>query len=215
MSKKIKVRFDEIRSCALFAGVPDKIIKKIALFPTAKEIPAGTTIIKENDFGDSMFVIISGSVDVLKGPKLIKLATLGPGVFVGEGVLVSNSPRNATVVTASAAKVAFFDKPAFDKLIIAHPAIPITLLKVHNERCKDTVRKVNVAKSKGFIVVAAVGAFTFLQNSGGLVSIPHLPDLMHMIPPQIMALLGPAAAGALLKFQKMDMSDIVSKLEKL
>ena len=112
MAKKIKVKYEEIRSSPLFAGVPDKTIKKIAAFPTGVEYKAGDVIIKENDIGEFMFIVLTGQVDILKGPKELKLATLGPGIFVGEGALVSGAPRNATVKAVTPVKIAYFDRVA-------------------------------------------------------------------------------------------------------
>ena len=219
MAKKIKVKYDEIKTSPLFAGIPDKVIKKIAAIPTAQEIATGTVIVKENDPGDSMFIIISGNVDVLKGEKNLKLASLGSGVFLGEGACVSGAPRNATLVATSPVKVAMFNKEAFNKLIVSHPAIPITLMKVHNERCKDTVRKINGMKSKGFMAIVALGGLMLIKTAPSLIPIPELQPIFQqiaaMLPDELMALGGPGAVAAFLKFQKMDMGDIVSKLEKL
>ena len=117
MSKKIKVKFADIRACNLFANVPDKTIKRIAAYPSAQEIPTGTDIIKEGEKGDSMFIILSGSIDILKTDKLIKIASVGPGTFIGEGALVSGAPRNATCRTTTTCKVAFFDLKAFKETI--------------------------------------------------------------------------------------------------
>jgi hypothetical protein len=92
-------------------------------------------------------------------------------------------------------------------------------MKVHNERCKDTVRKVNVMKSKGFMAIAALGGIMLIKNAPSLIPIPALQPLFQqiaaMLPDELMAIGGPGAIAAFLKFQKMDMGDIVSKLEKL
>ncbi len=123
--KKIKVKYEEIRSSPLFSGVPDKTIKKIATFPYAIEYKAGDNIIKEGDIGEFMFVVLAGQVDILKAQnsKQLKLATLGPGIFVGEGALVSGAPRNATVVANTPVKIAYFDRAAYNKMIMCHTNI--------------------------------------------------------------------------------------------
>jgi CRP-like cAMP-binding protein len=213
--KKIKVKYDEIRNSPLFAGVPDKNIKKIAKFPYGMEYKAGDTIIKENDIGEFMFVVVSGQVDILKAQKdkQLKLATLGPGIFVGEGALVSGAPRNATVVANTPVKVAMFDRAAYNKMITTDAAISATLMKVHKERCKDTLKKVNIAKSKAFIVTAAVAMLPAIQTY--LPQLPHIGAIIGHLPPYIMALAGPAAISFALKLQQGDMSDLVGKLDKL
>ena len=219
MPKKPSIKVQDIINSPLFAGVPPKFLKNVPKYCTVQEVAQGTTIIKEGDKGDSMFIVIQGQVDVFKGPKMVKLATLGSGVFVGEGALVSGAPRNATVVAASPVKLAYFDKAGFDKLVIIHSAIPLTLMKTHNERCKDTVRKVNSAKSKSFIAIVAVGVIMLLKNSPSLLPIPELQPLLEqitgLIPDQFMALAGPSAIVGFLKLQKLDMGDLVSKLDKI
>ena len=70
MPKKIKVKFEEIQNSPLFVGVPPKIIKKIASFPVGVEYQAGSDIIKENEIGDFMFVVLSGQVDIIKKPQV-------------------------------------------------------------------------------------------------------------------------------------------------
>ena len=211
--KKIKVKYEEIRNSPLFAGVPDKLIKKIATYFNGKNYNAGDSIIKENDIGDFMFIVLSGQVNVLKGPKNIKLATLGPGIFVGEGALVSGAPRNATVVAATPVKLAVIYKDVYDKMVTTHSAISITLIKTHKERCKDTLKKVNIAKSKAFLITAAVAIIPAIQSFAP--SVPHLAEFLAHLPPAVMALIGPGAIGFALKLQQGDMGDLVSKLDKL
>jgi signal-transduction protein with cAMP-binding, CBS, and nucleotidyltransferase domain len=218
MAKKLKVKFDDISGSPLFAGVPPKFVKKAVSFCTVRECPAGSSIINEGEKGDFMFIIMEGEVDVLKGPKKIKLATLSKGVFLGEGALVSKAPRNASITAKTAVKIAVFDQKGFDRLSVLHPCIPVTMMNVHNERCKDTVRKLNVAKSKEFMLMASVGLVLFVKNSHAI-----LPPSLHpiadqiaaLIPDQVMALGGPAAAALGLKLKQMEMGDIVSKLEKI
>jgi CRP-like cAMP-binding protein len=211
--KKIKVKYEEIRNSPLFVGVPDKLVKKIATYFNGKNYNAGDSIIKENDIGDFMFIVLSGQVDILKGPKSIKLATLGPGIFVGEGALVSGAPRNATVVATTPVKLAVIYKDVYDKMVTTHSAISITLIKTHKDRCKDTLKKVNIAKSKAFLISAAVAVIPAIQSFAP--SIPHMTELLAHLPPAIMALIGPGAIAFALKLQQGDMGDLVTKLDKL
>jgi len=213
MAKKLKVKFEEIQASALFAGVPPKIVKKIATFPNAKEHPAGEVIIKEGDIGEFMFVVLSGQVDVVKqaGDKEVFLATLPPGVFVGEGALVSGAPRNATVKAKTPVKIAYFDRQAYNKMIMADAAISATLMKVHKERCKDQIKKVNIAKSKAFIISAAVAAIPMIQSF----IIPHLGALSNHLPSGLVAMLGPAGAALAFKFQQSDIAGLANKFDKM
>jgi signal-transduction protein with cAMP-binding, CBS, and nucleotidyltransferase domain len=213
MPKKIKVKFEEIQNSPLFVGVPPKTIKKIALFPIGVEYQAGSDIIKENEIGDFMFVVLSGQVDIIKKPQVKELliATLGPGIFVGEGALVSGAPRNATVRAKTPVKIAYFDRAAYNKMITIDPVISATLMKVHKERCKDTLKKVNFAKSKAFILTGVVALLPIIQSY----ILPHLGTLSEHIPTGILAMLGPGGAALVFKFQQSDMASLVGKFDKL
>ena len=213
MPKKIKVKFEEIQNSPLFVGVPPKTIKKIALFPIGVEYQAGSDIIKENEIGDFMFVVLSGQVDIIKKPQVKELliATLGPGIFVGEGALVSGAPRNATVRAKTPVKIAYFDRAAYNKMITIDPIISATLMKVHKERCKDTLKKVNFAKSKAFILTGVVALLPIIQSY----ILPHLGTLSEHIPTGLLAMLGPGGAALVFKFQQSDMASLVGKFDKL
>jgi len=64
-----------------------------------KEFNKGDMIIREGDPGREMYIIKSGSVDVVKsdGDREIILATLSRGDFFGEMAILENIYRTATV----------------------------------------------------------------------------------------------------------------------
>jgi CRP-like cAMP-binding protein len=65
-----------------------------------REYKKGDIIIQEGDLGREMFIIKSGSVDVMKrdDKKEIVLATLERGDFFGEMAILENIPRTAMVI---------------------------------------------------------------------------------------------------------------------
>jgi len=218
MAKKARVKFAEIRNCVLFTEVPDRAVKKISLLPVAKEIITGTDIIKEGDEGDSMFIILSGTVDILKTSNFVKVASVGPGTFIGEGALVSGAPRNATCRAATSCRVAFFDLKAFNRLVTIHPSIPTKLMKTHTERCKTVVKtnSKSFAKSKKVIAVfALLGLVLFIKYGGDVFGLNWLAQIGNLIPDKNMSMFGPVTGAIMLKFQNMFVGDIVNKIEKI
>jgi CRP-like cAMP-binding protein len=63
------------------------------------DVAAGDTVLREGDFGYSMFAITSGTAEVLQDGDV--LATLGPGDVFGEIAVLSSGRRVASVVATS------------------------------------------------------------------------------------------------------------------
>lgn len=79
--------------------------KRVAGNDTAfKPYRAGAKIIKEGDTDTSFFIILSGTVSVVKqGATIINL---GSGEFFGEMAFLTNEPRNTSVIALDDAVVA-------------------------------------------------------------------------------------------------------------
>jgi CRP-like cAMP-binding protein len=60
-------------------------------------------LVREGDFSYDIIAIEEGTADVTRGGE--KLATLGPGNFVGEVGVLKNEMRNATVTAATAMRL--------------------------------------------------------------------------------------------------------------
>ena len=80
----------------------------------------GETIIKEGAEGNSFYIILEGDVRVVVGKKFLRsgkeVARLGPGDFFGETALVSNQPRNATVICDGTVRAVELERSAFESL---------------------------------------------------------------------------------------------------
>ncbi|MCP4470985.1 MAG: cyclic nucleotide-binding domain-containing protein [Gammaproteobacteria bacterium] len=65
-----------------------------------RQFVGGETIIRENDIGETAYVIEQGRVKVTKkrGGRTVHLAELGPGGTIGEMSMIDEKPRSATVV---------------------------------------------------------------------------------------------------------------------
>jgi voltage-gated potassium channel len=92
------VNRDLIASSAFFNGLPDAEIDALAQVASDREFAAGETLMAEGDFGYAVYVIRSGSADIVHARETI--ATAGPGDVVGEvGVLAGR--RTASVVATT------------------------------------------------------------------------------------------------------------------
>lgn len=65
--------------------------------------------------------MLSGQVEVVIHGLLVK--TLSSGVFVGEGVLVGNGKRAASIRAATACEVLVLSRDAFEKVLLNNPRL--------------------------------------------------------------------------------------------
>ena len=75
----------------------------------------GETIMREGEPGDTFFIIVEGSVRVMKsGNAINELHTSG---YFGERALLLNQPRAATVVTNGPVKCVRLERDKFTRLL--------------------------------------------------------------------------------------------------
>ena len=99
-------------------------------------VQKGYEIVKQGDPGDAFYLIAAGKVSVWmkKGFRKSKVADLGPDEFFGEMALLSNEPRNATVVAEEVAELFILQKYDFEKILMKNPVIVDQLKRSYDER---------------------------------------------------------------------------------
>jgi CRP-like cAMP-binding protein len=117
--------------------------EQVAKFAAAGELEAfkkGEQIVTDGSIGDAMYLVLSGSVTVEKGDRV--LATLLTGEFFGEMCLVEPATRSANVLAAEPSFL--FRLPTFSlqRLLQEEPdafnLVLVTLVKVLSERLRRT-----------------------------------------------------------------------------
>jgi CRP-like cAMP-binding protein len=97
----------------------------LAAWAQVRDYEPGEIVINEHDVGDSMFVIVSGSLTVAiehgGGERVV--ATLSPGQFFGEMSLLTGVPRLATVTAKDKVSVIEITKATMKPILAASPAL--------------------------------------------------------------------------------------------
>jgi cAMP-dependent protein kinase regulator len=88
----------------LFAELTPEQRREVAGACEELDFEAGATLVREGDFGYSLFAITSGTAEVVKGGKPI--GTLAPGDVFGEIAVLSGGRRAATIVATTSMRVA-------------------------------------------------------------------------------------------------------------
>ena len=97
-----------------------------------RHVPAGTTLCHEGDFGNTMYFVVQGSLQiskrVIQGADKV-IATLGDGQYAGELSLLTGAQRNATIRAVEETEVVEIDQEAFLQLIHDQPHVGLDLMR--------------------------------------------------------------------------------------
>jgi len=110
-----------LASVDLFASMPPEVRLEIAAAAGAPVYGDGEAIVRQGDPGQSMFVIVSGSVSIVLEPARQEVARTPAGGYFGEMSLLTGEPRTATVLAIGDVKTLEIDADLFRRLAAAHP----------------------------------------------------------------------------------------------
>jgi CRP/FNR family cyclic AMP-dependent transcriptional regulator len=123
---------EALRRCALFSQVDEGTLVICADSLVAHRYRRNETIFHQGDPGDSLYIIETGAVKIVlpspEGAGEAILATLGPGDFFGELVLLDGAERSATAIAHEATTALVLRRDAFSRLIDTVPSLSRELL---------------------------------------------------------------------------------------
>ncbi len=132
--------YDEALSkVSLFALMKRGDLKKLAKNCTRHQFEAGQIITAEGDYDGRLFVIVSGSAEVIKGLGTDKervVARLGQGHYFGEMALVDDFTRTASVRAETEVEALSLDRWNFREAIKKYPAIAVEMLQTLARRVR-------------------------------------------------------------------------------
>ena len=134
----------------MFATLPPELRHQIALTAPMAVYGSGETIVRQGDAGQSMFVVLSGSVRVVLEPMRNEVARIQRGGYFGEMSLLTGEPRSATVLALGDVSAVEIGAELFRRMAALHP---------------DAIEKIGVAAlerkaSLDQVKTAAAGAAT-------------------------------------------------------
>jgi CRP-like cAMP-binding protein len=131
---------DESRlaSIDLFSSLSKRERTEIASRADQIDVPEGTHLVREGEFAYEFFVIEDGSAEVLRDGQHV--ADLGPGDFLGEIGIVTQAPRNASVVAREPTRVMVLSEQDFRGVARSFPTVAEQIREAVRERSEPLVR---------------------------------------------------------------------------
>ena len=143
---------EDLKGVAIFQRLQDDEFEPLAKIIREKAYSAGQCIFKEGDPSSSLFVVKTGTVEIVKtadGKERV-VATLSDGEFFGEMALFEYAPRSADVRVVLEAVIFEIPKEDFDQFLLEQPLIVARLLYSMMEDMSRRVRKASGGAKQSF-----------------------------------------------------------------
>lgn len=121
LDERLAVRDAEIgvlRETVMLRLLPVPSIEYLASRARTRSIPAGTSVFRQGDPGDSFFVIAAGEAEVIGDGVPVRVE--GPGDCFGEIALLHDVPRTATVRAREDLVVLEIERDVFLEVVAGH-----------------------------------------------------------------------------------------------
>jgi signal transduction histidine kinase len=123
-----------------FPGLEGDGLEHLKTVAHKRFYPPDATVVREEDAGQSLFIIVEGEVEVTKqieGQAERVLQHHGPGDFFGEMALIETLPRTATVRTVTSTTLLELGKTHFDVVLSQQPAMALGVMRTLTHRLRQ------------------------------------------------------------------------------
>ena len=131
---------DLLKQTTLFEDLSEDEIDILAQSTRIQTYRAGQVILREGRVGAAFFVLVSGSVEVVKGISSLEpmaLNTLGVNEFFGEIATMRHGPRSASVRALEDTKCLVIWRLDFDSFVRRYPDVAAKVESVLSARLDD------------------------------------------------------------------------------
>lgn len=135
--------FSVLRPLPVFAPLGDEQIETLVAGADLQMFTRGETLVRQDERGESLFVIRSGSVRIDKSVdgSATTIATIGAGDFFGEMSLLTGEPRTASIVAEEETQVVVVGKEAFAPVLAADTGLLVGLSAALEARARHTAER--------------------------------------------------------------------------
>jgi CRP-like cAMP-binding protein len=136
-SQDIKIASRLLSNFSIFQSIDQKHLKDIVSSLKLKKYSKGVIILKKGNPGKNLYIILSGSVDVIDEDGNC-LRTLRKGDTFGEMSLVSGDSISATIKVSEPATVLFIEGDTFKEILNQFPSVQMYLTRMLSKRLANS-----------------------------------------------------------------------------
>jgi CRP-like cAMP-binding protein len=141
MTQQTMDKLNALRQTALFNGLNDLDLSALADASCVEHYRLGATIFRENDPGGTMYIVVTGNLELIvrdKGGNEVTLLTVAPGQVFGEMSLLDNRPRSASARTLTDVSLLSVSRETLVRITHQHPTVALHLLELLAGRLRYT-----------------------------------------------------------------------------
>lgn len=128
-----------LKSMKIFETTPEPVLAELALLLREEEYETGTDVFKDGDYGDCMYIIYKGSINIHKDGKTI--AVLPEKHFFGELALLDAETRSATATAQTDSYLYVLDQEPFYELLELRPDVARGIIKILSNRVRNLLAR--------------------------------------------------------------------------
>ena len=132
-----------LKRLPFFGNLTDDHLANLVSIARSRSVPCDTTVFRQGDPPDGMYVVLSGSLRVFMAAdgQEAELATLSAGDFFGEMALLDGQPRSASVQSLDDCSLLLMERGHFLDLLKSSPTLLEDVLADLSRRVRGTQEK--------------------------------------------------------------------------
>ncbi len=130
-----------LKTVSIFSSISDETLAQLALVMTEEELDTGQELFAKGDYGEDMYVIISGSVRVHDGENTLN--NLGEKDIFGEMAVLDPRPRVASITAVEPTRLLRLDRPSLYELMDKHSEVAHGIIRVLCGHLRDRIADIN------------------------------------------------------------------------
>jgi CRP-like cAMP-binding protein len=176
------MQYSILKTIPIFSELHEEELAKISELLYSKSFKRNNIIVLEEEFGDTLFILQSGSVKITRvsdeGREVI-LAILSEGDFFGEMSIFDGESRSANVIALEDSEVLMLKRSDFLDMLEKFPKIAIALLGELASRLRKSDQQIEGLSLSDAENRIAMTLLRLAEDMGtiqlGQVVIPNLP----------------------------------------
>ena len=172
---------DGLMRVPFFAGLSDDDLDWMLSMTSELDVEKGDVIAAEGARGDSLYVVLSGELDVLKrsdGAE-IPLGSIAAGEIVGEMAVLEDAPRMASIRAAVDSRLLQVDRAAVLELLRRRPESTLSMIRIVMERLRSSESALREREKLAGLGTLSAGLAHELNNPAAAVR--RSSELLHEI----------------------------------